>query len=82
MSLNKVLYSRATYNVLDLLGDVGGLYSILLDIGGYVIALVTFLFGSSMEKFLTSKIFNRNAESHGTSRVPPEHIDTPNHVKA
>ena len=71
MSLNKVLYSRAIYSVLDLLGDVGGLYSILLDIGSYVIAIVTFLFGSSMEKFLSSGIFNKHSQHHTLSRRPP-----------
>ena len=82
MSLNKVLYSRAIYSVLDLLGDVGGLYSILLDIGGYVIAIVTFLFGSSMEKFLSSGIFNKHSQHHTSSKRLPKHIDTPNYVEA
>ena len=57
MSLNKVHHSRSIYNALDLLGDVGGLYTILLDIGAIFFSLISFLFGSPLESFLKTNIF-------------------------
>ena len=57
MSLNKVHHSRSIYNALDLLGDVGGLYTILLDIGAIFFSAISFLFGSPLGSFLKSNIF-------------------------
>lgn len=37
MSLNKRNHIRSVYSVLDFLGDVGGLLSILISIGGVII---------------------------------------------
>ena len=58
MSLNEVYYNRSIYSILDFLGDVGGLYSILLDFGSILVMIPSFLFGSLLEKFLASKIFS------------------------
>ena len=40
MSLDTKQYNRSVYSVLNFLGDVGGLFSILLPIGGALIALL------------------------------------------
>ena len=48
MSFNRVYYTRSIYSALDFLGDVGGLYSILLDIGNVLVYALSFLFGSPM----------------------------------
>ena len=58
MSLNTVTNSRSIYSVFDLLGDVGGLYSILLDIGAIIAMIPALFFGSSLDRFLRSEIFN------------------------
>ena len=57
MSLNKVHYKRSIYNSLDLLGDVGGLYSILLDFGAIFFGAISFVIGSPIESFLRNNIF-------------------------
>ena len=57
MSLNKVHYKRSIYNSLDLLGDVGGLYSILLDFGAIILGAISFVIGSPIESFLRSNVF-------------------------
>ena len=61
MSLDTVSYSRSIYSVFDLLGDVGGLYSILLDIGAIIAMIPAFVFGSSLDRFLSSGIFNNKS---------------------
>ena len=53
MSLDKVEYSRSIYSLLDFLGDVGGLSSILLEIG----LSLGFLFSPALDEFLASNIF-------------------------
>ena len=40
ISLDTKQYNRSVYSVLNFLGDVGGLFSILLPIGGAFIALL------------------------------------------
>lgn len=37
LSLDRQRYSRETYSFLDWLGDIGGLYGILLSIGGLIV---------------------------------------------
>ena len=64
MSLDTVSYNRSIYSILDFLGDVGGLYSILLDIGSLFILIHTYFFGSLMHEFLTIRIFNSKTSNH------------------
>ena len=52
MSLNEVSYNRSIYSILDFLGDVGGLLSILLDFGRILVMIPSFLFGSLLQKFI------------------------------
>ena len=68
MSLNTVSYSRSIYSVFDLLGDVGGLYSILLDIGAIIAMIPAFVFGSSLDRFLRSEIFNIKSIQHDETK--------------
>lgn len=53
MSLDKLEYQRSIYSLLDFLGDVGGLNSILLEIG----VSLGFFLASVLDNFLASKIF-------------------------
>ena len=70
MSLDEVKNIRSIYSTLDLLGDVGGLYSILLDVGKILIMVFTFFTGSSMDKYLKINIFPQQAKERG---LPDRH---------
>ena len=74
MSLNKVYYSRSIYNGLDLLGDVGGLYSILLDIGALFFSAIHFLFSSPLETFLQSSVFKNKPRMRTSQRNAYESV--------
>ena len=44
--------------MLDWLGDVGGLYSILIGLGHFVVTTIySYIFGSRLEAFLITRIF-------------------------
>ena len=51
------VYSRAIYTFWDLLGDVGGLFDMLKLIGQAMIAFITSLSGSKLNRVLISQIF-------------------------
>ena len=57
MSLDTKQYSRSVYSILDFLGDVGGLLSILLPIGGAFIALIDELFSRTLDSYIITKVF-------------------------
>ena len=44
-SLDIINHNRSIYSALDFLGDVGGLFSILIDIGQIMVSLPVYLFG-------------------------------------
>ena len=46
MSLDVIEHNRTIYNMFDWLGDIGGLLGILASIGGLLISMLTFIFGS------------------------------------
>ena len=61
MSLDTQEHGRSIYSILDFLGDVGGLNSILLSIGQIFITAFSFIFGSALEKMLKTSVFeNKN----------------------
>ena len=57
MSLDLIVHNRTIYNVFDWLGDIGGLLGILGSIGGILFSMLTYCFGSKMDRFLTEKLF-------------------------
>ena len=57
MSLDTKQYTRSVYSILDFLGDVGGLLSILLPIGGAIISLLDQLFDRTLDSYIISKVF-------------------------
>ena len=58
MSLDTHEHTRSVYSILDLLGDIGGLYSILYSIGLLIIQMMPYVFGSSkFELLLQEGIF-------------------------
>ena len=62
MSIDTKQYSRSVYSILNFLGDVGGLLSILLPIGSGFIALLDSLFERTLDEFLIAKVFLRSKE--------------------
>ena len=50
-------YSRSVYSVLDFFGDVGGLLSILLPIGGAIIASLDGLLNRTLDTYIITKVF-------------------------
>ena len=66
MSLNVKQHVRSVYSILDFLGDVGGLFSILLSIGSLVVSAYSMI-SSPLEDFLSSKVF-QSSEVNGTYR--------------
>ena len=57
MSFDTKQYTRSVYSILDFLGDVGGLLSILLPIGGALISLLDQLFDRTLDSYIISKVF-------------------------
>ena len=51
---SEVLYSRAVYNVLDLVGDIGGLFDGLKAIGSVLMAPIA---SHNMRSFLINKLY-------------------------
>ena len=45
-------YSRSVYSILDFLGDVGGLLSILLPIGDIFIAFIDEIFTRTLDSYI------------------------------
>ena len=63
MSLDTKQYSRSVYSILDFLGDVGGLLSILLPIGGAFIAFLDELFNRNLDNYIITKVFFNRKKS-------------------
>ena len=63
MSLDTKQYSRSVYSILDFLGDVGGLLSILLPIGGAFISLLDELFDRTLDSYIVKKVFFKTEQS-------------------
>ena len=57
MSMDTKQYNRSVYSILDFLGDVGGLLSILLPIGGALIALLDELFNRTLDSYIIKQVF-------------------------
>ena len=57
MSMDTKQYSRSVYSILDFLGDVGGLLSILLPIGGAFIALIDEIFSRTLDDYILKEVF-------------------------
>ena len=63
MSFDTKQYTRSVYSILDFLGDVGGLLSILLPIGGAFISLLDQIFDRTLDSYLISKVFYTTSQS-------------------
>ena len=57
MNLSQQSFSRAVFSFWDFLGDVGGLYDMLILIGGQIVALIQLVIGSGLNRFLIRNLF-------------------------
>ena len=55
-------HDRSVYTLLDLLGDVGGLFDALKGISSIIVGLYFNIFGNPMHEYLLKAIFMRNPE--------------------
>ena len=62
VSLDTKQYRRSVYSILDFLGDVGGLLSILLPIGGVIVAILDYLFDQTLDDFIMKEVFPRKKQ--------------------
>ena len=60
MSLDIVNHHRSIYSILDFLGEIGGLFGILIYIGSIVASLPAFFFGDNANKYLVKSIFKQD----------------------
>ena len=74
MSLDVVNNSRSIYNALDFLGDVGGLFSILVDFGKILISIPVFILGTGANKFLTENLF-KQSEDHSKTTLDDKPLE-------
>ena len=57
ISRSAIHNTRSIYNLLDLLGDIGGLTGILQLIAGGILYCISYIFGSDLDKYLCSSLF-------------------------
>ena len=57
MDLNVKQNLRSVYTFWDFLGEVGGLYGILLVFGNFLVYIFNTIYGSSLNWFLYAKLF-------------------------
>ena len=57
MNLSQQSFSRAVFSFWDLLGDVGGLYDMLILIGGQLVAIIQLIVGSGLNRYLVRNLF-------------------------
>ena len=67
MSPDVDIKKRSTYTILDLLGDVGGLFDALKASGSVIVAIYFVLRGNPLEKYLLETIFK--SKINATKRV-------------
>ena len=59
MGIDRISYSRAIYGVWDFLGDVGGLYDMLRLLAEPILAIISVLVGSGLDRFLIRSLFKK-----------------------
>ena len=62
-------HNRSVYSILDFLGDVGGLLSILLPIGGAFIALLDELFNQTLDSYIIKKVFFNSRKPNNSEQT-------------
>ena len=61
-------HDRSIYTLLDVLGDVGGLFDALKGISSIIVTFYFNIFGNPMHDYLLKSIFTRNPEQQDQSK--------------
>ena len=67
MSPDVEIHNRQIYSILDLLGDIGGLFDALKAITSIFLSIIFALTGNPIEEFLLSLVFKR--DENGKTRT-------------
>ena len=67
VSPNSIRNERAVYSLLDSLGDIGGLFSILIYMGRIVVSFLTNLSGSKISTYLVTRVYS--GQNHETTKL-------------
>ena len=58
LNLAKVTNTRSIFTFWDFLADVGGLYDMLIVIGGWVLSIIQLVSGSGLNRFIFNQVFS------------------------
>ena len=72
MSSDTVHHSRTIYSFWDFLGDVGGLFDMLKLIGSIIVAFLSIVSGSGMNRYIISSLFMTDDEEIPNSKTNNE----------
>ena len=57
LSLDIIHHQRSVYNLLDLLGDVGGLFSMMMGLGNYLVMFVVTITDETLYGYIQELVF-------------------------
>ena len=57
LSLDIIHHQRSVYSLLDLLGDVGGLLSMMMGLGNYLLMIVISLTDETLYRYIQELVF-------------------------
>ena len=57
LSLDVIHHQRSVYNILDLLGDVGGLFSMMMGLGNYLLMFVISITDETLYRYIQELVF-------------------------
>ena len=71
LSGDQVIHERTIYNVLDLIGDIGGLFDGLNYLAQLIIGIAGFIWNDTAYQFITNQLFSVKQEEEEASRSCP-----------
>ena len=71
-------FKRSTYTILELLGDVGGLFGSLVAFGGLILSLIFSLVGDPVIKFLIESTYKTSTREEDKASIVTKMRDLAN----
>ena len=65
INMSKIVHKRSVFSFWDFLGDVGGLYDMLILIGGWAVSIIHMLTGSGLERHIIRNLFSVERKQRG-----------------
>ena len=65
--MTSLMHTRQVFSFWDFLADVGGLYDMLLILGGAVVSVFRLLTGSPMNRFIIKHLFKVERKKQSSS---------------